>query len=142
MSDINKFDTNDEIEIYKKDLAKALLAELMLIMHGQEKVHGRDFADSLAGTYLSSFISTLVYNAMIVHHENGPITEENKSAARADYHALRQLIEDAVTTGIETGITAANPTVHPDVSCSIEWLSHVENGTLLVNTKPKPPRKP
>lgn len=128
----NEHTPETELDLYRKDLSKALLSELVLILQGQEKLYGKEFAQALIGTYLASFVSTVMYNGMADAMEKPDEDSEiRRKAQTLAYHRVRELIESSVSCGIENGMSAALPGVYPDVTCSLTWNSHVENGVFF-----------
>lgn len=109
---------------YRKELAQSLLSDLMIILDGQEKLHGRKFVEALVGTYLASLASTLTYNAL----RELPDGQDEASEALSrrldaqDFDTLKKLFQSAVSSGIETGFQTARPGTAPKYSVQIQRL--------------------
>jgi hypothetical protein len=134
-NDSNKQHQEIDQAAYRRDLAKALLSEFMLILHGQEKLHGKIFVDALIGTYLASFVSTLTYNILAFYEENSELSkEERKKFAEEDLKRFKEMIAESISRGLETGTTAAQPSVFPEYNTTIECLDFIDMTRRQRNT--------
>lgn len=106
------------LEEYKIELTRALLQELVMTFRGQEKLHGRAHAEEFITTYISSLVSTLVYELLSRYTDS--VDPDAGRHALVDLTHLKRFLEVSVASGLKAGVQSVALDPAPEYIVSIK----------------------